>query len=681
MERGNRMKHLLAACVILVLSSQAISAQQLMDFDALYGFDQVKDIRLSPTGHRLAYALTHNNLEKHSRSTTIQMLDLQSGEAFQLSTGGEGAAAPRWLPDGRRLAYNSHGTAGSQFWIVDPDSGQSRQITRLSGGAGSGVWFPDGRRFLFSSSVYPDCPDDECNRLRDSVAEHNPVQAKLYDHLLFRHYSSWDDGKKSHLFLGATDTETVIDLTPGANNVPPIAGGGSPAYAISPDGSEICFAMSTDPVPAVSCNNDLYIVPAAGGEPIPITANPGNDGSPMYSPDGKYIAYYEMVRPGYESEQRDIVLYNRADSTRTNLTVDFDRSVFEMIFSPDSKHIYFAAPDLGFINICHVAVKGSDVEEVVGGAVHGDLAISPDGKTLYFTRSTSTQPGEIFSYHLRQKELTRLTFHTQELADRIAMRPSEEFWFYSVDSLPIQGFLTHPPDFDPTKKYPLALLIHGGPQWCWLNDFNYYGWNIHLLAAQGYVVAQINPRGSRGYGREFCDAVSGDWGGKDYQDLMIGVDYLADRFNYIDTARMAALGRSYGGFMANWICGHTDRFKCLISIDGTFEQVSDYYSTEELWFPEWEFNGTPWTNRDLYLDRSPERFVANFKTPTLVIHGQYDYRVDLSQGLMMFTALQRRGVPSQLLYFPDEGHSVGKLRNLRHVYEVQLAWLAKYLKE
>jgi len=611
------MRRLLPVLVILLLPGGLASAQQPMDFDALYGFDQLENIRLSPTGQQLAYTLTHNDLENHTRSSATYLLDLKSGETRRLSDEEEKDSALRWLADGKRL------------------------------------WFPDGDKYLFTSSVYPDCPDDDCNRVRDSLAEHNPVQAKLYDHLLFRHYSSWDDGKVRHLFLGFADTTApALDLTPGRHSVPAIAGGGWPGYTISPDGGEICFAMNTDSVIATSYNNDLYIMPPTGGNPTRITTNPGSDGSPMYSPDGKYLAYYEMARPGYESDQKDIILINREDSTRQNLTAEFDRSVFEMVFSPDSKHIYFTTADLGFINIFHVATKGSEIEEVIGGAVHGDLNISPDGKTLYFTRSESAQPTEIYSYHLHKKELTRLTFHTQELVERTAMRPSEEFWYYSVDSLPIQGFITYPPDFDPTRTYPLTLLIHGGPQWCWLNDFNYYGWNTHR----------------------------GDWGGKDFQDLMIGIDYVAERFTFIDTTRMAALGRSYGGFMVNWICGQTDRFKCLIGIDGTFEQISDYYSTEELWFPEWEFNGTPWTNRELYLDRSPERFVANFKTPTLVIHGQYDYRVDISQGIMMFTALQRRGVPSQFLYFPDEGHSIRNLRNLRHVYEVQLEWLAKYLK-
>lgn len=673
------MRHMMYGLGCAMLLMATATAQQPMTFDDLYGFDQVGDVQLSPDGRTLAFTLTHHDLQENKRTTYIYLLPSDSGSARRLTDREAGESSPRWSPDGHVLAFVSRDEDGSQIRLIQPDSGDYRTVTTLSTGVGGVVWLPDNRRFLFTSAVYPDCPDDDCNRVRDSLTEANPVQAKLYDHLLFRHYNAWADGKVSHLFVGDTGG-VAFDLTPGAFDVPPVAGGGKPAYAVAPDGQEVCFAMNTDSVIATSYNNDLYVVPVAGGERVAVADKPGNDSAPFYSPDGKYIAYLEMVRPGYEAEQQDIILYDRAQHLRKNLTENFDRTVWSPQFTADGKYIYFTAVDMGTIGIYRVTVKDGKIAEILTDAVYGDLNISPDGKTLYFTRSTSTEPGEIYRYDLAKQEMRRLTFYTQDLTARVAMRPSEEFWFYSVDSLPIQGFLTYPPDFDEQKKYPLVLLIHGGPQWCWLNDFNFYGWNIHLMAAQEYVVAQINPRGSRGYGRAFCDAVSGDWAGKDYQDLMIGVDYLAERFAYIDTSRMAALGRSYGGYMVNWICGQTDRFTCLVSTDGGFENLSDYYSTEELWFPEWEFKGTPWTNRELYLQRSPERYVTNFKTPTLVIHGQKDYRVDVSQGIMMFTALQRRGVPSQFLYFPDEGHSVYKLQNLRHVYEVQLDWLARYLQ-
>jgi dipeptidyl aminopeptidase/acylaminoacyl peptidase len=267
------------------------------------------------------------------------------------------------------------------------------------------------------------------------------------------------------------------------------------------------------------------------------------------------------------------------------------------------------------------------------------------------------------------------------MLDKLEMNAATDFWFAGFNGDSVQGFLTLPPGFDSTKKYPLAFLIHGGPQWCWLQDFNYYGWNTQLMAAQGYVVAQVNPHGSVGYSQAFKEYVSGHWGKGDYQDLMLGVDYLLSKYPFIDSTRMAALGRSYGGFMINWICGHTDRFKCLVCIDGTFNHIADYCTTEELWFPEWEFKGSPWTNREEYIRSSPSTYVENFKTPTMVIHGELDYRVDPSEAFQMFTSLQRMGVPSQLLYYPDEGHQIHKLKNLRDVYQKQFEWLRRWLKE
>ncbi len=674
------MKISIIAVVLVGIFSGMVCAGEVMTFDDLYGFDQVGDVQLSPDGSLLAYTLRHRDLKSNQSSTYIYILPLDGRSPRRLQDGESSEFSPRWSPDGRYLLFTARGDAGSQLFLISPNGGQARRITDLSTGASSPVWSGDNNRLVYTSAVHPDCPDDDCNRITDSLYEDNPVQARLYDDLLFRHYNSWSDGKRNHLFLTDTLGSVAVDLTPGDRDVPPVAGAGRPSYAISPDGTELCFSMNPDSNVAVAYGNDLYTIPITGGEPVRLTTNPGNDCSPLYSPDGKYLIYQEMARAGYESDQRDIIAYDRQAGTGKNLTADYDRSVGEMIISPDSKYIYFTAVDLGYVGIYRVAVRGSKILEILADGVYGDLSILPDGNMLYCTRSTSTEPTEIYSYNLKNKTLQRMTYYTKKMTDRVKMSPSEEFWFYSVDSLPIQGFLTYPPDFRPEKKYPLVLLIHGGPQWCWLNDFNYYGWNTHLTAAQGYIVAQINPRGSRGYGREFCDAVSGDWGGKDYQDLMRGLDYLIDRFDYIDATRLAALGRSYGGYMVNWICGQTDRFACLVTVDGVFDNIGDYYSTEELWFPEWEFAGTPWTNRELYRERSPEKYVANFSTPTLVIHGQKDYRVDISQGIGMFTALQRRGVESQFLYFPDEGHMVHKLQNLRYVYDVQFDWLARFLK-
>ncbi|MCP4634089.1 MAG: S9 family peptidase, partial [candidate division Zixibacteria bacterium] len=410
------------------------------------------------------------------------------------------------------------------------------------------------------------------------------------------------------------------------------------------------------------------------------TENKANDSKPHYSPNGKYIAYCAMSRPGFESDKNNLIVYNRKNGKRINLTEGFTLSVGSIIWSHDSKVIYFTAIDRSWNSLFQVSQKKKEIKKILTGSVRWDFQLCPDNRKIVYTQILPERPVELFSYDMKKKQEVRLTYSTEDLFSQINITPPEHFWFEGTLGDSIHGMLTLPPDFDESSRYPLVLLIHGGPQWTWLDEFNYYGWNKYLVAAQGYVVAQIDPHGSRGYGQEFADAVTLDWAGNDYKDLMMGVDYLIAENDFIDENRLAAMGRSYGGFMVNWIEGQTDRFNCLISVDGDFDQVSAYYTTEELWFPEWDFGGTPWENPELYHERSPLTYVNNFNTPCLIIHGQLDYRVDLSQALGMFTVLQRKGIDSQFLYFPDEGHSIHGIKNLEYSYEVQFKWLAKYLR-
>jgi dipeptidyl aminopeptidase/acylaminoacyl peptidase len=463
-------------------------------------------------------------------------------------------------------------------------------------------------------------------------------------------------------------------------NIPTALMGGNQDFAYSPSGDEICLVMSVDSAPALAVDNNIYVMNSDNDGPVRISDNPGIDVTPRYSPDGRFITFQSMARAGYESDQRDLVLYDRKQKMYTNIAVEFDRSIGEYAWDGKSKYIYFTAIEYGLSKVWRIEIASKNVELLLGDAVYDDLRLSPDGKYILVNRSLSDEPYELYRYEIKSREMRRLTHFTKAITADLGMSRAEDFWFMGALDDSVHGFLTLPPDFDPAGKYPLALLIHGGPQWCWLGDFNYYGWSTQLMAAQGYVVAQIDPHGSVGYGIKFKEYVSGHWGLGDYEDLMMGVDYLIEAHPFIDSTRMAALGRSYGGFMANWICGHTDRFKCLVSIDGTFNHLSEYGSTEELWFPEWEFNGTPYNNRDEYIRSSPLTYASEFRTPTMIIHGQKDYRVDLSEALQMFTALQRQSVPSQLLYFPDEGHSVRKLINLRYVYERQFEWLESWLR-
>jgi len=670
----------------LILTVPAIADQERsIIFDDLYSFPQIKNMSLSPDGKNLICQCKLYNLDDDSYTNNLWLVPTDGKPAYQFTNGG-GDFSPRWSPDSKSIAFIStrdgdntdEGT--SQIWLISPDGGEARRLTDISTEADDPVWSADSRMILFESSVYPDCENDDCNRRRDKEKADSKIKAKLYDDLLFRHYRYWEDGKRNHIFKIDIQTGEYQNLTPFDKDAPPIALAGGHRYCFSPNGNEVTFVMNTDTVIAVSTNNDIFTLNIKNQQLTRISKSHGNDTNPCYSPSGRYLAYRSMARAGFEADQNDLIIYDRTGKTYANKTESFDRSVGEFIWGPYSKYIYFTSVDEGWIKIYRLTIKSGDIKTLVNDGVCSDIQISNNGNHLYYLKATATRHYEVFEYNNKNGMQTRLTHFTDDLFSQLKLSDPVDFRFESTGGDSVYGILTLPPDFDRTKKYPLTLLIHGGPQWTWLKNFNFYGWNTQILAAQGYVVAQIDPHGSRGYGQAFVDAVTDDWGGAPYQDLMLGVDYLIAEHDYIDTTRLAALGRSYGGYMINWINGQTDRFACLVSICGDFDNISAYYSTEELWFPNWEFNGTPWNNKDGYLKHSPAEFVHNFKTPTLVIHGQLDYRVDISQGLMMFTALRARDIPAQLLYFPDEGHSVNKLYNIRYQYEVQLDWLATYLK-
>ena len=673
------MKRLLLILVSAVAGLSVSAAAGRITFDDLYSMPRASDPQISPDGRRILFVLLERDAVAETGVEHIWVMNSDGSGLRQLTRGEAGESHPRWSPDGRTIVFESSRSGTDQIWVLPIDGGEASPVTRLHMGATGAEWSPSGGRLIFSSSVYPGCETDSCNTSRDRAAESNPLKARLYDKLMYRHYNRWSDSLVDQLFLLEMSDFSYRNIYPSGYNVPTVWLGGNTDYAISPDGSEVCFSISMDSTPALCINNDLMTVGLTGKEPTSITDFEGLEVSPSYSPDGRYISYHAQARACYESDQNDLVLYDRESGTHQNLTESFDRSIGGYVWGPDSRTIYFTAIDAGKSKVYQIDVKWGKTALLLDDAVYDDLAVSPDGKYLVVGRSLADEPYELFKYDIKRETLTRLTFFTDDIVSDLDLSPYEDFWFTGFNGDSVHGYLTYPPFMERGKKYPLVLLIHGGPQWCWLGDFNYYGWNTQLVAAQGYAVAQIDPHGSVGYGLEFKEYVSGNWGRGDYEDLMLGIDYLVKTYSLIDSSRMAALGRSYGGFMVNWICGHTDRFKCLIGIDGSSNEVSSYGTTEELWFPEWELSGTPWSNPDEYHRASPLTYAVDFKTPTMLIHGQKDYRVDLSEGLQMFTALQRMGIPSQLLYFPDEGHNARKIGNLRYAYEKQFDWLRRWL--
>jgi len=670
------------ALVCLIVLSVAISDAQSkrpLTFDDFISLGRVTDPQLSPDGKTVAFVVTYHNKAENKTNSNIYLVPVDGGAVRQLTTAKGGNNSPRWMPHGKSLAFISSRDGEPQIWLVSVGGGEAYKVSSVSTGVSELQVSPDGKWFSFASEVYPDCPNDESNRKRSEEVEKSKVKAKIFDKLPYRVWNSWKDGKRTHLLLLPANGGASKDITPGDYDTPPIDLGGNWSYDWSPDGNEIAFTRNSDPAVAISTNNDIYAVSVREGEAKRITDNPGNDSQPLYSPDQKYIAYLQMKRAGFEADQKQLILYERSTGKRLNVTERFDYSVNDFLWTPDSKTIYFNADDKSNESLFRIDVASGKVDVVIDKGYNHSLRILPDGKGLILVKESVNQPAEIYRIEQSGKIVIRLTSTNDEKLSQIEMNPKEEFWYEGAVGTKVHGFIVKPAGFDPAKKYPVILLVHGGPQGQWGDQFH-YRWSAQMFTSRGFVAVLINPRGSTGYGQKFTDEISGDWGGKPYEDLMKGVDYVLKSYPYLDGGRIAAAGASYGGYMINWMAGHTTRFRCLVSHDGTFDMRSMYGTTEELWFPEWEFRGTPYNNPELYEKWSPSKYAANFKTPMLVVHGQLDYRLDVSEGFQLFTALQRQGVKSKMLYFPDEGHFVTKPANAELWYKTVLDWIEENTK-
>jgi len=668
--------------VLLAMSFLQANAQtRPLTFDDFIKIKRVSDPQPSPDGQWIAFVVTVMDKETNRGNSDIWIIPATGGEPRRLTSGPQADMNPRWSPDGKKIAFVSTRSGSPQMWMISPTGGEAWPVASLSTGASGVIWSPDGKYLAFASSVYPDCPDDDCNKKKAEALEKSKVKGRIIDNLFFRYWNAWRDGTRSHIFVIPAEGGKAVDVTPGDYDAPPVDLGGSSDYAFSPDGTELAFVRNIDPELklAVGTNNDIFITSAKGGEIKQITVNKANDNLPLYSPDGKYIAYRAMARPGYESDKYNLMLYERATKKIENLTDSLDFSVDEILWSGDAASIYFTSDEKGRNALFKIGLAGRKAEKILDGQTFGSVGLLPDGKTFVFLKQAMNHPADVWSYDLASKKLNPITAINKELVAQLQMNPAEEFWFEGAAKDRVHGWLLKPPAFDPSKKYPLLLLIHGGPHGPWNDEFH-YRWNAQMFAAPGYVTALINFHASSGYGQRFSDAIVGDWGGKPYQDIIKGVGYLLGAYPFIDKTRLAAAGASYGGYLINWIEGQTNIFNCLISHDGVFDLRSMYGSTEELWFPEWEQMGTPWTNPEQYTKWSPSYFVKNFKTPCLVIHSQNDFRVPLEQGLQLFTSLQRMKVPSKFLYFPDEDHFIQKPQNAELWWKTTLDWLAAYLK-
>ena len=656
-------------------------APKPLTFDDFIRVKRVTDLQLSPDGATIAFVVTVMDMGANRGASDIWLVPARGGEPRRLTSSPAADTTPRWSPDGRSIAFISARSGSSQVWTIDTNGGEAVQVTRISTGASGVIWSPKGTHLAFVSSVFPDCPDDASNRKRMEEAEASQVKARLFDHLLIRHWNSWWDGTRSHVFVVPAAGGTAVDVTPGDFDTPPIALGGDQDYAFSPDGAELAFVRNIDPelLLGLGTNNDIFLAGINGGEAKKLTANKANDHSPRFSPDGRFIAYLAMARPGFEADKLSLMLFDRKAGTAVNLTEKLDYSIGGFLWAPGGAALFFEAEDKGRTAVFRLTLPTKKIDRILDGHSLSSLALSPDGRTLYFLKEAINRPNDVWSFDLKTRALTQITNINAGLLAGLDMNPAEEFWFDGAAGDKVHGFLLKPPAFDPARTYPLLMLIHGGPQGSFGDTFH-YRWNAEMFAAAGYVTAMVNFHGSTGYGQAFTDSITGDWGGKPFEDIIKAVGFLHGAYPFIDKTRLGAAGASYGGYMIDWLEGHTDIFDCLVSHDGVFDLRSMYGATEELWFPEWEYHGTPWTSPEQYSKWSPSMSVKNFKTPLLVVHSANDFRVPLDQGLQLFTSLQRMGVPSKLLYFPDEDHFISKPQNAELWWKTLHDWLATYLK-
>jgi len=728
------MKIFIGIFVLLAGSifAQTASQKHPFRFEEMMKLKRVGAPVPSPDGKWVVFDCEDVDLAANTKISHLWIVPASGGESHRLNPTPNHEERPRFSPDGKRLIWTSKATDPTQVWMCDfdPEAGQlvgkPHQVTSISTGADGAIWSPDGKNIVFVSAVYPDCNppppgsgvrSDDCNKKRDEELKKSKVKAKIFTRLFYRHWNAFTEFKRSHLFVlsgdaradRSTDISSVRqagvspaesqtpgetpgvptgkmpvprDLTPGDHDVPPFSLGGQDMYAISPDGQEVAYTSNIDEVEATSTNNEIFIVPISGGAPKKISSSPGADTTPLYSPDGKYIAWRSQARAGFEADKWRFLVQDRQTGNTREVAQSFEYSIGSFSWASRTGEIVFTAERRGTSPLFSTSVGANWTTIAENDGLHADDLTINNG-ILYFTRMSIQAPNEIWRLDLstgHDANPTAVTHMNDALLSQIDMQPLESFTFKGANNDDVQGFLIKPPGFDPNKRYPLKFLLHGGPQGAWGNSWT-YRWNAELLAATAnYVVVMINFHGSTGYGQKFTDSISGDWGGKPYIDVMKGLDYVEKTFPFIDKNREAALGASYGGYMANWLLGHTNRFKCIVSHDGMFNAESAYGTTEELWFANWEFGGPPWKKRDVYRKWSPHEYAANFKTPTLVVHGQNDYRLDVSQGFDLFTTLQVLKVPSKMLYFPDEGHWVLKPQNSQLWYKTVNDWVDQWCK-
>lgn len=708
------MRALLALAVFAVAASPAADPKKRpMQIDDLFQFRRVADPQVSPDGKLVAYQVTAVDLEGNKTATAIWVAATDGKTPpRQVTSSGKRDAHPRWSPDGKKLLFESTRGDTQQLYVLDLEAGgEAVKLTDVSTGAGNGLWSPDGQHVAFVSSVYPEFSElpfaesDKKNKEKAEAIEKSPVKAKVFTKLFYRHWDEYVGDKRQHLFVIGADGKGCRDVTPGDRDANPTSSTFSVGddFTFTPDGQHLVFTAVPEKNEAWSTNYELCRVAIDNKSTKWETLtkdNPAADNHPRFSPDGKKFAYRAQDKAGYEADKWDILVVDcKADGTfageAKNLTAAKDVSVSEFAWSRDEA-VAFVAEDGGATSLFTATLSGEVVDGIrVGGLTDGaarrqgqigSLTSSRDGTVWMHTTARLNYPPEVVGYLFGPGiSMSAIGVNPWHNADLLAQldRPEPESVEVPVEGgVKMQMWLLKPPGFDPAKKWPVVYLVHGGPQGAWEDNWS-YRWNPMLWAAQGYVVAMPNPRGSTGFGQKFVNEISGDWGGKVYRDLLAGLDHL-EKLPYVDKDRIGAAGASYGGYMMNWFAVNdvAGKFKCLIGHCGVWNFESMWGTTDELWFDEYEHGGLPWERPGKYREFSPHAKAGNlskYKVPFLVIQNDLDFRCPIGQGHELFSALQRQGVPSRFVNFPDEGHWVLKPQNSKRWHEEVFGWLTKHV--
>jgi len=663
-----------ATIAVLALSSPTEAGRPMQPQD-LYSIKLVSDPQVSPDGRLIAFTVTQADLGRNEIGSDLWLVAAAGGTPRRLTSGSGVDHSPRWSPDGKTLAFISDRGGVENLHIISIAGGEAHQLTSSETDVDHPLWSRDGRFLIVGSRIVPEGKEQIENWTRDELPD---SEARTIDRLLFRQWKSWLGDERNHLFRVDAASGAMTDLTPGDFDTPPVSLSTSHDSDLSPDGSKLVFVRNEDPDSAASTNHDLFLTDLTAGTTTKITDNPGRDANPHFSPDGRFIAYTSMATPGYEADEDVLVVYDRTTREHRRLTEDLDRSVRELVWSPAGDSIVFTARDEGRISVFAVGLEG-EVTRIAHEGYSGGLSVTPDGKHVVVARSYNDRPAELYSIPVTGGGSDQLTSFNADLTRELDLPPLEDIRFEGADGVMVHGFIQRPPGFEEGKKYPLVLTIHGGPQGMWADRFMTTWFTFQLVSSPGYVGLFLNPRGSEGYGPEFKAQVSRDYGGRCYRDLMLGLDWALENFDFIDPGKLAVIGGSFGGYSVNWIIGRDDRFSCAVSHAGLYNLTSFFGATEELWFPAWDMGSTPWDEPELYAKWSPHTAAGSMSTPTLVTHGELDYRVPFAESLQLFTALQHQEVPSRLVVFPDEGHVIeGPQNNVRWWKEIH-RWLEVYL--